>query len=388
MRFFRWHPSPQSHRAMTFLLLALCLAFISALDHASVLAEGNELTAIDATFGREYAVPNGPRNLVEEAPGRIWYTTPEAGGIGFLEVISDTATSTIRYRTDFYGFGENSRPHDLVYVDGIVWFTLAGMRALGKIDVVTREIETFMLLSPGAAPTGIDDDPDGRLWIAQSNGRVSRFDPATETFTEFVMPSNLAQAPRMEDVAYENSRNIWFSMPDANRILILDPVRNRFVPYNTEVEKEGEREGLSPTNISIDPKGRIWITANGNGQIGRFIPTTVTFWVWYDAPSASVDGGPAGIFTYIDENDIVQLWATESNIGSIGRLQIRNGVEVSNREKVGPNSPAGSTWGIIRTSDGHIWVADSGRNLLYELTAPYIRRTYMATIENNQVLPD
>src|SRR5690349_15547757 len=90
----------QSLRIRFVLLLSiLSLAGLNSGQRAPVWAASNELTAVDATFGREYAVPNGPRNIVEEAPGRMWYTSPDAGGIGFLEVTSAPDDEIVRYRT-------------------------------------------------------------------------------------------------------------------------------------------------------------------------------------------------------------------------------------------------------------------------------------------------
>jgi hypothetical protein len=74
------------------------------------------------------------------------------------------------------------------------------------------------------------------------------------------------------------------------------------------------------------------------------------------------------------------VWVTENRTGTLGRLELVNGFEVINSEKLGPNTPAGNPWGIIRAPDEHIWVADSGRNLLYEITAPYIHRAYLGTV--------
>lgn len=375
MRLTFWRPISQSRHAIAYPLLTLCLTLLVALQSTPARAESNEITAVTATFGVEYAVPNGPRNLVEEAPGRIWYTATDAGGIGFLEVTSEPDAPVVRYRTEFYGLGEASQPYDLVYDNGVVWFTLRGIRSLGRIDVTTREIKTYALLSYGAQPTGIDADPTGQIWIAQSNGRISRFDPTTEKFSEFLMPDILAAAPRTEDIVYQNARNIWITMPDANRVVTYDSIRDRFFSTSTNES--------APTTISIDPNGSVWVTAYGGNRVGRFTPTTVSIWVWFDTPSP--DSGPAGLLTFKDEAGALQLWLTESNIGSIGRLQIANGFEITNREKVGPNTPAGSTWGIIRTADQHIWVADTGRNLLYELTNPYIHRVYMAVVPNEQV---
>jgi streptogramin lyase len=373
------------------MLLSFCLAIVTmllmgAFIDVPIYAESNEATAIDATFGLEFAVPNGPRNITEETPERIWYTSPAAGGIGYVEVITQSETisgtepltgtenSVVRYRTEFFGFGEKSEPYDLVYSDGFVWFTLRGIRALGKMDVETHDVEIFTLLSVGAAPTGIALAPDGKLWIAQSNGRISSFDPTTELFVEYFLPDSLTDATRTEDIYYQNARNIWFTMPDANRVVVYNSARDSFFSIPTDHQQ--------PMNIAVDPNGVAWVTAFGSGRVGRFSPTTVSIWIWFETPTP--DGGPGGILIFEDENGFMQLWLTEYNAGTMVRMQFSDTFVISNQEKLGPNAPSGNTWGIIRASDGDIWVADTGRNLLYELKAPYIQRVYAASIKNAQ----
>lgn len=358
------------HLATVFVVMA-CLLVAISIDSRTAYAESNEATAIDATFGLEYAVPNGPRNLAAEGPGRIWYTATDADGIGFLEVITDTNSSAVRYRTEFYGFSENSMPYDLVYDDtnGVIWFTLRGMRSLGKIDVATREIDTFLLASIGAAPTGIDVDTIGRPWIAQSNGRISRFDPTTETFEEFLLPDALAATPRMEDLAYQSDRAIWMTMPDGNRVVIYNSLTDRFFDDPT---------GAPPLNISVDDQGQAWISVYDSSVVGRRVISTSSRWVWFNTPTP--EGGPAGITAFTDELGVSQLWFAENKTGSIGRIQFYGTNEVANREKVGPAAPPGNTWGIIHTADGHIWVSDTTRNVIYELAPPYINRLYVARI--------
>jgi streptogramin lyase len=212
------------------------------------------------------------------------------------------------------------------------------------------------------------------LWIGQSNGKISRFDPVTETFTEFIMPNTLSATPRVEDIVYQDARSIWLTMPDGNRVVSYDSVRDRFFGVPT-----GE---LQPLGLTFDPSGRLWVTTYGSHRIGRYTPTTVSTWVWYDTPTPQ--SNPAGILAFVDEAGLLQVWVTESGTGTIGRLSVINNFEVINSEKLGPNSPPGNTWGIIRASNGHIWVADTGRNLLYEITEPYIFRTYIASIEKEQ----
>ncbi len=357
----------------TSLLLAIVLSIVTVAllkTDRPLLAETNEITAVHSAFGIEYSVPNGPRNLVAEAPGRIWYTGTDSDGIGFLEVTSPPGDPNVRYRTEFYGLAKGSQVYDLVYSDGFVWFTLRGMRSLGKIDVVTREITLYPLLTVGAAPTGIDTDNIGRLWIAQSNGRVSRFDPTTETFTEFPLAQGLIGRPYVEDLVYQNDRNIWFTMPDANTVVVYNSITDRFFNVPT-----GE---FAPTNIQLDAEGRPWVTAYGSDRVGRYTPTTVSTWIWFNTPST--ESGPTGLLVFDEPAGVRQVWVSESKRGRAGRIQIYNSFEVSNRETLGLASPAGTPWGIIRSQDKHIWIADTSRNVLYEVAEPYIQRVYAASI--------
>ena len=406
MQFLRWHPSSQNrqvvntlhnsdkqqpfahHRFLVrsqfrfwlrFLCVLLIFAFtasiVDLLDTQPVRAESNEATAIHATFATEYAVPNGPRQLVEEAPGRIWYTATDAGGIGFLEIISSPDEPFVRYHTEFYGLGALSQPYDLVYSEGVVWFTLRGVRSLGRIDVATREIKVYPLLTVGAAPTGIDVGNDGRLWIAQNNGRISTFDPVTESFEEYVFPVSLAQKPRIEDIVFQNTRNIWFTMPDANLVVAYDTVRDRFIELPTGF--------LQPMYLNFGPDGSLWVTSAGSSRIGRYTPnSTVSIWQWYQPPTP--ESSPVGIVVFDDDQNVLQVWVTENGTGTLGRMQIVNNFEVVARERLGPATPTGTPWGIIHSSNGSLWVADTSRNLIYEVKAPYIRRTYLSVVEKNE----
>ena len=368
-----WKPiikTPPSILRLARYLLICAVALNVVLASAPVQAESNVATATTTAFGIEYAVPNGPRNIVEEAPNRIWYTATDAGGIGVVEVISDTATSQIRYRTDFYGLGEKSMPYDLDYHEGVVWFTLRGIRSIGRIDTTTRAIKTYPLLTVGAAPTAIDVDPSGIVWIGQNNGRIARFDPVTEEINEFLLPDSLIAAPRIEQIVYRSERAIWFTMPEANVLAAYDSVRDRFL-----VNPTGD---LIPTGMTFDDKGVLWVTAYGTSRILRFTPTTLSTWIPFDTPTPN--SGPAGIIAFTDAQDVLQIWVAQHAAGSIGRVQIVNNFDVASQETVGSTTPPGNPWGVIRASNEHIWVADTTRNVLYEIKPPYIQYLYLARI--------
>ena len=71
---------------------------------------------------------------------------------------------------------------------GILWFNVnAGRGGIGRVDPKTEKIDVFVP-PPGMSPTGgattVDYDGKGRIWSSSPDGAL-RFDPKTETFTEF-----------------------------------------------------------------------------------------------------------------------------------------------------------------------------------------------------------
>ncbi|HXF62977.1 MAG TPA: hypothetical protein VNK95_15235, partial [Caldilineaceae bacterium] len=143
-----------------------------------------EATTVREGYKTQYPVPGGPLNLAVEAPGRIWFTAPDADGIGAIIVTSDPNEQTVRYRVDFIGLGRDSEPYDLVYAGDAIWFTLRGAGQIGRINPATREVALFPLSTPDSGPTGIDVGPDGQVWVAEATGRLSKLDPTSGSVTE------------------------------------------------------------------------------------------------------------------------------------------------------------------------------------------------------------
>src|SRR5437016_1688270 len=78
-------------------------------------------------------------------------------------------------------------PHDVILVDGMVWYTNFGEQFLGKLDPKTGKHSEFAMpvLKPGF-PTGNLDlgvDKDGKLWMGMMyQAAIATFDPKTEIF--------------------------------------------------------------------------------------------------------------------------------------------------------------------------------------------------------------
>lgn len=328
----------------------------------------SEATAVKDGFGLQYAVPGGPRHIAPQAAGQIWFTAATGDGVGLVTVISPPGDPVVRYRLEFYGLTQGSEPYDIAYRDGVVWFTLRLGNALGRLDTATRAITLYDLPSPDSRPTGLDIAPNGDIWIAVANGRLVRFAPDTATFVEYIFPDIMRSAPRALAIRYQNERNIWFTMPDANALGNYNSVTDRFLVVPT-----GEPQ---PAGLELDPTGRLWVTALGSGRVGRYTPTTNSIWVWYNTSSES--SRPVAMTTF-DMGGLRQLWVSESALGSAARLQLDGGTLVT-RIKVPLGNATSRPWDITRAPGGSLWIADSGRNLLVEMGAPYVYLNYLLTL--------
>ena len=71
---------------------------------------------------------------------------------------------------------------------GIIWFNVNnGRGGLGRLDPKTERIDVYLPpqgMSPTGGATTVDYDGKGRIWASAPDGAL-RFDPETETFTEF-----------------------------------------------------------------------------------------------------------------------------------------------------------------------------------------------------------
>lgn len=335
--------------------------------------------AVSDGYRVEYAVPNGPTNLAAEAPNRIWFVAPQSDGVGLMVVTSPLDESVIRYRAEFIGLAQGTEPYDLVLAGGVLWFTLRGAGQIGRLDTDTRALELIPVPAANSRPTGIDVDPDGQIWFADSSGRLGRLNPENNAITLFPFPPGIFPPSTVEDLRVQSRRDIWFTLPEGNAVGNFKPLTGRF--FSVPTRQLGGAPGdlavvEGPTQLAIDPSGP-WVTAAKGSKVGKFAPSTLAQWFWYNTPTP--DSGPTGILTFT-AGSVREVWFTQSQARSVGRLQIVNGFDVQSQDEIllaaAPSQPTQMTL----DADNNIWIADTTRNVIYELRPPYVYRKYFALV--------
>jgi virginiamycin B lyase len=343
-------------------------------------------------FMQEYLIPAAPLNIVTEAPGRVWFTMPERNAIGSL-VVTDTVSFT-----EYPLPSAESEPYDLIYVDGVIWFTQRLGNRIGRLDIATGTFQEFAVPTANSEPTGIAVAPDGSIWFAQRNGnRLARLrvGPVPTRGSSGVSPNENLQfvtfAPilmativtieefvydtpgaHFEGIAVANNEAIWATAPNLNQVVYLD-LRFGAPSFRFAFTNPHPR----PMGIVLDPTGNPWVAPAGSDYIIRYAPGTLSLWRPY--PLGTPNSELAAI-TLRANGPYWELWFTERGAGRAGQLRVRTTSSlVSLREAVLPEEDAGPV-GIAVDAEGQVWIADSQSRTIVLWSAPYFLFTHFPLV--------
>jgi virginiamycin B lyase len=112
--------------------------------------------------------------------------------------------------------------------DGIIWYVNSGLGRLGRYDPKTGEIKEW------PSPSGPKSHPyaiavvDGIVWYNESGMRpdpLVRFDPATETFQSWAIPSGNIYAGIIRHMRPARDGSLLIHQSSTNRIIQVTPQR-------------------------------------------------------------------------------------------------------------------------------------------------------------------
>lgn len=321
-------------------------------------------------FFDEFPSKAPPLNIINEAPGKLWFTSPMSNSVGLLIV-----TSTVDFKVQLFPVPtSNSEPYDLINYKGSIWFTEKKGNKLAKLDIATGSIQEFALPTASSEPTGIVAMSDGSIWLVERLGnRFVKFDPATSAFIEILYATANAH---FEDLAVGPNGILWATAPNLDRVVSYEPIPNRFanhftLPYG------------SPIQISVDPDNLPWITARSKSgtnvdAIGVFAPGTLALWKWFSTPPEQ--NGVAGLFRR-RVGSTNELWYTGNLSGNAGRLSASLDKSSGAALSVDlPSSVNSKPWGVSVDGDNYVWVALQGTSRVVRWRPPYFYETFLPVI--------
>ena len=174
----------------------------------------------------EYKMPDpaarDPHTAIFDRKGNLWFTLQQSNMVGRLI----SATGEIKLVTMPR---PKSRPYGIkLSSDGSPWVACNGSNCLVKIDPETMAIREYPLPDPKTIVRRLDIASDGMIWyVNSSQGRLGRLDPKTGQTKEWPSPSGPKSHPYAIAVV---DGIVWYNesgqRPDA--LVRFDPATERF----------------------------------------------------------------------------------------------------------------------------------------------------------------
>ena len=188
---------------------------------------GQHVGKLDPVSGQvtEYRMPDttmrGPHTPVFDQSGNLWFTL-QSGMVGRI-VASTGEVKVVRTptaRTYPYGIVVNSR--------GVPWYVDFRGNRVGSIDPATMQVREYALPDTGARPRRIAVTPDDKVWYTDhARGYIGRFDPVTGATREWASPGG----PQSRPYGIANTGSIiWYSESGVrpNTLVRFDPATEKF----------------------------------------------------------------------------------------------------------------------------------------------------------------
>ncbi|MGH7835983.1 MAG: virginiamycin B lyase family protein [Candidatus Binatia bacterium] len=174
----------------------------------------------------EYKMPDpaarDPHTAVFDKKGTLWFTLQQSNMVGRLI----PATGEIKLATMP---SPKSRPYGIkVSAEGDLWVACNGRNCVVKVDPQTMAIREYPLPNPKTTVRRLDIASDGMIWyVNSSQGRLGRLDPKTGQIKEWPSPSGPKSHPYaiavVNDIVWYNESG---QRPDA--LVRFDPATERF----------------------------------------------------------------------------------------------------------------------------------------------------------------
>ena len=288
-----------------------------------------------------------PYGLIVAPDGGLWYGGSRAGLLGRI----DPATGRIE---EHHLAGAQGGPHQLAWVDGVIWFSLRESYRIGRYDTRTGETRLFAPFEPRLKPYSVAVGTAGRIWFnTLDSWSLIEVDRVGETIGVHA----LSEAPPpgtpwgrivvRDDTGRRRTRILADSaeaaaLPDSLRervivnrvrgaakrmagdprgtLWIADWRQNRVVRYDTRTGEMTTFPSLGetqPYGLTVAPDGRVWFSEKGTESIVMLDPETGE-----RARLALPTAGGVVRHIAIDEAR-GNIWLPMSDIGRIALLRLR-----------------------------------------------------------------
>ncbi len=316
-------------------------------------------------------------------------------------LLSGQAVAEAPYAEWTYSVGEVSG----LALDGTgnIWFTQRAAKQIGKVNIATGETTYYPIPHQGGNPETIIVDSSGYVWFAEipcmagsGPAFIARFDPQTETFTEYLVNSSwwngYAGSIRLlpAGLAEGLDGRIWFNdRASAHHIGYIEPDTGNVVSFGAQPPSFS----WGSWDIAVNSNGDIWYS-NGQvcyaGSCDHAIESLVSF----DEASGTHEFRGV-VNTYVLSQDSAgNIWFSTRG-GELGRIDSLGEISFH---------PCPTEIGVEADSEGNVWAPvaypyggylnpqlcrydlNSGTSTSYPLSLPWASDVDVDTVNHHVVV--
>ncbi len=237
-------------------------------------------------------------------------------------------------------------------------------------------VKEYKIPTPCTQPVAITTDPEGNVWFTQTNaGRIAKFVPSTEVFTEyenFEWPSPQLRS-MMWGIDYSPDGSIWFTDEATDAVWKFSIMNQLYT--RTDFPKIVES---LPQRLSVEGSNIIVNDFSGN-KLTFLDPAQSDVGISHLSIPSPVNNSVTGAFTVDSKRNVWYTnWIFQSG-GVLAKLS-QDRLEESTALQTGDNSaqvfdfvdiyafPAGMTTpnGVAAAEDDSIWISDTSSNFFFK----------------------
>ena len=211
-------------------------------------------------------------------------------------------------------------PHDVIYLNGKVYYSDFGSQFIGEMDPTTGKVidRPVPVLKPDE-PRGLLElkpDPEGNVWASMMyQGGIARLDVKTGKVTTYKVPEQW-QGPNTQEsmVSPEHwtvDGYVWTNNQEDHSILRMNVKTGEW--ENLGALKDPKGRGINGYDIPSDAQNNLYLLEFGGTKVGRIDAKTKTLTTWDpELPHARPRRG------HFDQNGV--LWYAEYGSNAVGRF--------------------------------------------------------------------
>ena len=204
-----------------------------------------------------HKVPSGgsPHTIIfDKRKGHeaLWFTNQSA----------DKVTRFDRASRKMTEFSTRDGPYGLAMDQaGNVWFCQASGQRVGRIDATSGQVMELDL-GRGSLPRRIAAAPDDTLWVVRyGDGKLTHIDAKSVKVIKNVdMPAGPSGHPYA--VTVDGAGKVWANEIGTDTVALFDPATEKFRVFALPSKNEGIRK------MVVDAQGRLWYMGSHSGKLG------------------------------------------------------------------------------------------------------------------------